>query len=287
MTLLQARVFLAIARSGSITKAGDQLNLTQSAVSQHLASLESELGLTLFHRSKSGVSLTDAGQTLLPFARELLQGEEQLQQAAAAIRGVQIGALTIGCFPSFMAAHMPRLIKGFKDLYPGIDIEFREGNYEEIAGWLLEGSIDVGFNVFAEAPLQFTPLMEEPLVAVIPHDHSLKELAEVPVDQLLNEPFIRDTGCERFLERLFPDPARQPPYQFGVRDTFAILAMVQSGLGITVLPKMSVPDGMPGIRTCELMPRLLRTIGLSSHSRRPLSPGASAFMQYIFRLHGK
>ncbi|WP_276353156.1 LysR family transcriptional regulator [Cohnella caldifontis] len=281
MTLLQMHVFLAIARTGSFTKAGETLNLTQSAVSQTLAGLEAEAGLTLFHRGKTGVTLTDAGTTLLPYAREMLRSEERFGQAAASLKGLQTGSLTIGCFPSFMAGHMPELIKGFRDRYPGLSVAFREGNYDEIHGWLLDGTVDVGFNVYAKPPLRFIPLMDDPMRVVMPKDHPFAKRKEVSVDELLSEPFVRDTGCEHYLAQLFPDPSRQPNDQFGVRDTFAILSMVQAGLGITVLPRMSVPAKGFDVRTCELKPRLVRTIGLSLHARRALSPGAEALIRHV------
>ncbi|MFD2368691.1 LysR family transcriptional regulator [Brevibacillus sp. GCM10020057] len=281
MTLLQIHVFIAISKTGSFTKAGEMLNLTQSAISQTLAGLEAEVGLVLFHRGKNGVTLTDAGERLIPYAHQIVNSEEQFKQVASSINGLQTGHLRIGCFPSFMASHMPELISGFRKCYPKISIEFKEGNYEEIITWLLGGAVDVAFNVKTVDPLQFIPLMNDPLLVVMPKDHRYANQTELTVEQIKSEPFIRDTGCEHFLEKLFPDSGQQPNYQFGVRDTFALLAMVQSGLGITVLPKMSVPENLLSVCTSEFYPKVVRTIGLCYNSRRTISPGASAFVRYV------
>lgn len=284
MTLLQMHVFNVIALTRNLTKAGEALNLTQSAISQTLSGLEAEIGLILFNRGRNGVSLTDAGEKLLPYARALLQSEEQFIQVTSSLTGIQKGTLKIGCFPSFMARQMPDLIKAFKVQYPNITIIFKEGNYDQITDMLLDGTIDVGINVYAEAPVSFIPLMEDSMLVVMPQDHILGKQSDVSVEQIINEPFIQDTGCEHFLEKVFPDPALQPNYQFAVTDTFAILAMVQAGLGITVLPDMSVPKELFTICTSQLRPKHSRTIGVCYNSRRALSPATSAFIRIVTEL---
>ncbi|KAE9713435.1 LysR family transcriptional regulator, partial [Escherichia coli] len=123
----QYKVFLTVIECGSFTKAGEKLGLTQSGVSHNIAKLESELGIVLLRRNRNGLSLTDAGERVMPHIRQIMYHAALLEQEAALIQGMEVGSIKIGTFPSFSSNVLPRLIHRFTQSYPHIKLELYEG----------------------------------------------------------------------------------------------------------------------------------------------------------------
>ncbi|NGQ94387.1 LysR family transcriptional regulator [Brevibacillus sp. SYP-B805] len=280
MTLLQLEVFVAVVEAGSFTKAGEKLNLSQSGVSHAIAGLEAELGISLLTRSRSGVSLTEAGEAVLVHAREVLNRLEQIRQSAAAAAGLQIGTLRVGSFPSVSAKLLPGLLRLFRDRYPGIELTLFEGSYPEIRAWIQAGAVDAAFFPYPEEGLEIVPLLEDELVVVVPDGHPCSSRSELTVGEIAAEPFIMPkAGCEVLVEAAFVNHGYAPNTRFEVADTATILAMVREGLGITVVPRLTLPDSVPGLHVCPLAPRTCRQIGLAVRSLQSPSPAAAAFLK--------
>ena len=125
-------IFLKICETGSFSKAAESLNYTQSGISQMIAGLESELGVKLCARMKKGVVLTDGGNRLLPYIREMVNQKDKLRQAAFNINNKIEGKLRIGTFSSVTALWMPQIVKFFNEKYPQVEIQILDGNYDEI-----------------------------------------------------------------------------------------------------------------------------------------------------------
>ena len=121
MTLLTYQVFKTVTEQGSFRKAADLLGLTPSAVSHAVSSLEAELGFCVLNRAKSGVTLTNYGERLLPYVNAVLNSDESLQQAISEFNGLKQGKVKVGCFSSVCTNWIPELIHSFHEEYPDID----------------------------------------------------------------------------------------------------------------------------------------------------------------------
>ena len=136
MTLLSYQVFQTVVGQGSFQKAAEILNLTPSAVSHAIASMEQELGFSLFTRNKAGVALTNYGEHLLPYVNAVLNSDESLQQAIAGLNGLKMGNVKVGCFSSVCTNWMTDIIHSFHQRYPDINIELYQGTYADVSYWI-------------------------------------------------------------------------------------------------------------------------------------------------------
>lgn len=169
MSLVKYEILNKVAEVSSFTKAAEALGLTQSAVSHAVSSLEKECGFALIHRSRTGVTLTSEGQTMLRAMRQVLDANELLQQEAAHILGVTRGKLRIGVISSISSNWMPEIIRIMDNQFPGIQVELREGDYYEIEQWLQSGVVDAGFlNGQKSEQFQFIELVQDPLYVSFP-----------------------------------------------------------------------------------------------------------------------
>ena len=171
MTLLSYQVFQTVVGQGSFQKAAEILNLTPSAVSHAIASMEQELGFSLFTRNKAGVALTNYGEHLLPYVNAVLNSDESLQQAIAGLNGLKMGNVKVGCFSSVCTNWMTDIIHSFHQRYPDINIELYQGTYADVSYWIKNGIVDIGFLSLSSAgDLPIEPLYRDPLLCVVPKD---------------------------------------------------------------------------------------------------------------------
>lgn len=282
MTLQQLEVLVAVVRTGSFTKAGQHLALTQSAVSHIISGLESELGFTLLHRNRSGISVTNEGQRIVQHALDILHRAELIKQEAAAIAGVESGVMNLGCFPSLAAKKLPAILLEFQSRYPKIELKLFEGTYHEIENWILDGVIDLGFSAVAPKGLDFIPLWQDELVAAVPEGHPLHARESVSVQEMEAQPFIMPkSGCDTQLKRLFKDHGVSPDIKFEIEDNLTILAMVGRGIGLSVVPSMVIDFAPVQVRPVRLLPGSARTIGILLKSASAASPAAHAFIHMV------
>lgn len=280
MTLFQLQVFLAVVENGSFTKAGELLNISQSGVSHTISGLETELGVSLLTRNRKGISLTESGEQILPHIREIINQTEQIKQLAAAAKGLQIGTLRIGSFPSVSAKLLPTIIQSFRQRYPGIELVLFEGTYEEISGWIMAGAVDIGFLTCPCEGLETVSLVTDELVALLPAGHPLTNQPQLTLEQLASEPFIMPkAGCEQLLKAAFHAAKITPDIQFEVADNATILSMVQSGIGISIVPRLILPDESTRLGIVPLANPLHREIGLAFRSLDSAAPATLAFIR--------
>lgn len=163
--------FIKTVECGSFTRAAQSLCYSQSGVSRMILDLESEWGLSLLERNKSGVKLTSDGMKLLPYARRVCEEYNRLQAQVDELKGMQSGLIRIGTFSSVATHWLPRIIKAFQRDYPNIEYELLMGNYEEIEKWIIEGRVDCGFLRLPSLPeLDCIFLEEDELLAVVSED---------------------------------------------------------------------------------------------------------------------
>ena len=283
MSMNKYAAFVKTAELGSLSKAGEALGYTQSAVSHMIASMEEELGFSVLNRSRAGVSLTDSGERILPVIRSILDSRSQLDQIVASIRGLDAGTVRIGTFTSVAVHWLPELIKTFQTQYPRIEFKLLNGDYSDVERWLHDGLVDIGF-VHTSAALNYhsIPLAEDRLLAVLPADHRLADRERFPLTEAAREAFISlpDSSAQDAMNALTAAGIR-PNIKFTTKDDYAILAMVRHGLGISIVPELLLTGHREGLAIKELDPPSSRTIRLAVRSMDTAGPATLKFVEHI------
>lgn len=275
--------FAAAVECGSFTRAAERLNYSQSGISRMIADLEQEWGVVLLERGKGGVRLTSDGMKLLPHAKSLIAEYEKLQMEVDALRGVQSGLIRIGTFSSVATHWLPNIIRAFQQDYPGIDYELLLGDYTEIEEWIAQGRVDCGFLRLPTRPAFETVFLEQdPLMAVLPEDHPLAARERIPVAALCGEPFLLlEKGGKADVSAIFERCGLTPNVRFTTWDDYAVMSMVESGLGISVLPGLILRRAPYRIAVRPLEIPAYRSIGLALKSRKTASLAVKRFLEYL------
>ena len=232
--------FVTVVQQGSISKAAEILQYTQSTVSKMIQDLENDWNVTLLQRNKNGVKLTSDGYNLFPFIKNMYSDYERLQSQINELNGLQTGLIRIGTFSSVATHWLPRIISEFKKDYPNIRFELVFGNYPEIEDWLVEGSIDCGFlRLPVQSSVDAMFLEKDEFLAVLPQNHPLADCDTFPMQSLSEYPFlllgrnnITDVSSILKYHNITPD------IPITTVDDYAILSFVESGFGISILPRL-------------------------------------------------
>ncbi|NMD71748.1 LysR family transcriptional regulator [Bacillus sp. DNRA2] len=278
MTLFQLEVFLKVVEAGSFTKAGEQIGLSQSAVSQAIAALESSLNVKLLNRHKNGVSLTKIGERISILIRDLITIKTKIVNEAAGISEIELGTLKIGSISSMTAKLLPGMISTFQKRFPGVEVILYEGSYAEVVNWIKIGIIDVGVVTETKHEFDFIPLLQDKMVVFVPERHPLNQQSTIRLQDIANEPFIMPKECSHLLQNIFKQQGVTPSVQFEVSDVATIIAMVQEGVGNTILPEMSIPATLSKVNASYLSPQVYHNLGLELRSSKDISPVSSAFI---------
>ena len=275
--------FVRTVELGSFTRAGQALGYTQSGISRMIHDLETEWNVVLLKRSRSGVQLTSDGMKLLPYARELCGGYERLQAQVDEINGLKSGLIRIGTFSSVATHWLPNIIREFRKDYPGIEYELLLGDYTEIEDWIAEGRVDCGFlRLPAKAEFETIFLEQDRLMAVLPEDHPLADCDRFPVAALCDYPFmLLEKGAKAEISEIFEANGLSPRVQFTTWDDYAIMSMVEGGLGISILPELILRRTPYRIVAKELDIPAYRSIGLALKDKKTSSLAVKRFIGYL------
>ena len=283
MNLQKYLSFVKTVEYGSFTKAAELLNYTQSGISRMIADLEKELGITLLERSKYGVKPTSDGMTLLPYAQKLCSEFDNLKIQVDELKGLESGLIRIGTFSSVATHWLPNIIKEFQKDYPNIDYELLLGDYTEIEEWIRTGRVDCGFlplPTYEEFETVF--LQKDRLLAVIPENHRLADEEKFPVCALCDEPFMMlEKGERSEIAQFLKENKICPNVKFTTWDDYAVMSMVESGLGISILPELILKRAPYKIVVKELDVPAFRDIGLALRNKKTASLAVKRFIDYI------
>ena len=275
--------FVKTVELGSLTRAADALGVTQSGVSHMISSLEEELGFPLLRRGRSGAALTADGERVLPAIRGILNYTEQLGQIAASVRGMAAGTVRIGTFTSVAVHWLPGMIKKFQTDYPDVKLQLMNGDYHDVEQWLSEGSADLGFVALPSQPgFKTIPLHEDALLGIVPNDHRLASSPRFPLREAESEPFITLLQSSDHDARKALDAAGvKPNVKFTTKDDYAIIAMVEQGLGVSIMPELLLEGRTDKVRAMELVPPCTRTIALAIPDPGRAGPATQRFAEYV------
>ncbi|MCV6976347.1 LysR family transcriptional regulator [Mycobacterium bourgelatii] len=243
MNLQQLRYAVALAETKSFTKAAEGQFVVQSALSQQVRRLEEELGVRLFERTTRTVTLTPAGESLMPLLHQVVAGVERIKFDAQALSGRVTGRLTVGMMeiPS-ESLDVAALMANFHLRYPDVSVTLRSGGSDVLVKAAAERKLDaaiVGSNVSrSHNNLIFTHLFSEPLVAVMPAEHPLTKHSSVSVTELAELSFIDfppGYGLRHETDRGFADVPRRVAFE--VTRVDEVVHFVRKDLGVALLPE--------------------------------------------------
>lgn len=268
---------------GSFTRAAEALGYTQSSVSQMMSSLETELGLTLLTRSRQGARLTQEGAELYPFIQQTLYRYRAMQEKAQEIRGLETGIIRVGAISSITCHWMPQLIKGFQQRYPKVQFLFHQGDYTTIPEWIRTGAVDFGFvSPAAVSGMEIIEVKRGEMLAVLPEGHPLAAKEAVPVKELAGEPFVLlEEGHYSEPLAAFRAAGVTPDIQYTIHDDYAIMTMVEAGLGVSILAKLILHRTSYHIACRPLNPPIFRTLAVAFKEWGSLPVASKRFIEYL------
>ena len=285
MPVSKYEAFLRAVELKSITRAAEALGVTQSAVSHMISSLEGELGFALLRRGRSGAFVTAEGERVLPAIRGIMASREQLEQVAADIRGLDSGTVRIGTFTSAGVHWLPGIIAAFQADYPKVELKLMSGDYHDVEQWLSDGSADLGFIPLpTKLTGEISVLKRDRLLAVVPAGHPLADAGAFPVAQLGRESFIGllETS-DRDARGVFDSAGVRANIKYTTKDDYAVIAMVERGLGVSIMPELLLKNCSERVRCLELDPPAVRVIGLCMPDAGRAGPATRRFAEYAVK----
>lgn len=283
MNIQKYKAFIKTVELGSFTKAADALGYSQSGISRMIIDLEKEWNMMLLERNKSGLKLTSDGVKMLPYAKGVCEEYDKMQMQIDSIHGLEKGLIRIGTFSSVATHWLPNIIKEFQKDYPGIEYELLLGDYTEIEEWILEGRVDCGFlRLPVCEELDAVILEKDELKAIIPVGHKLADADEFPLLELCKEPFmLLEKGARAEIAALFERNGLKPDVRFTTWDDYAVMSMVESGLGVSILPELILKRVPYCIVSKSLDVEAYRQIGFVTRDMKTASIAVQRFMEYL------
>lgn len=288
VSLRQLRVFEAVARNSSYTRAAAELRLSQPAVSMQVRQLEDEVGLPLFERLGKQITLTEAGSELYHYSRSINRALQEMEEVAESLKGVSRGRLSVAV-ASTVNYFAPRLLAVFHQRFPGISLKLDVTNREQLVRQLEDNSVDIvlmgqppdGVDVVSE------PFMENPLVIVASPEHALVGERSIPLNRLVSEVFVMrepGSGTRQAMERFFIEHGISIRHGMQMTRNEAIKQSVRAGLGLSVVSlhtiELELETRRLAVLDVEHFP-IRRQWHLVYRRARRLSPATKAFRDFV------
>lgn len=282
-SILKYMAFIKTVECGSFTEAAELLNYSQSGISRMISDLESEWKVTLLERSRSGVRLTSDGMKLLPYAESLCEEYRKLKMQVDDLNGLRTGLIRIATISSTATHWLPKIIKEFQKDYPNIRFELLLGYYFEIEQWIAEGRADCGFTRDNGNTGFDTEILErDELLAVMPEGHPLTKYEKMPVRELCKYPFILlERSGKADVSEIFENAGVSPDVRFATVDDHAVMAMVENGLGIAVMPRLILQRVPYRICTRSIDPPAYRNICFAVRDSKTVPLAVKRFSEYL------
>lgn len=288
VSLRQLRVFLSVAQRGNFSRAGEYIGLTQPAISRAIVELESQLGLKLLDRTTREVVLTEAGRSLKVRIGRLIEELDQTLQEVADLGQARAGKVRVASSPTLSANLMPACIARCERQAPGIQLILLDRIQQDVLASVRSGEVD--FGVVIEPPsaqdLHCEVVMTDPFVLVTAPGHALAKKASVRWTALHDQSLVvldHASGSRRLIDDALLAHGASCHIKQELGHPTTVFRMVEAGIGISVMPALSVPDsGLPGLKVLPLIPTVERQIMLVRRRNRALGPLA----QYVWDLIG-
>ena len=290
LTLRQFRVFEAVARNLSFSRAAEELHLSQPAVSMQIRGIETILGLPLTEQVGKKIFLTEAGREVLHASRNITAQLDDLQSNLAQLRGMESGRLNLAVTSTVNAVATGILVR-FRGRHPGVSIHLDVSNRAEVLGQFAANRIDLA--IMGQVPdgleLEATRFMDNPLVVIAPPDHPLTRKKKISVRELASESFLvreAGSGTRGAMERFFAAKGREIRSSMEMSSNEAIKQAVQAGLGLGILSlqtlEMELALKRLAVLEVEGFP-IMRHWYIVHRADKRLSPVAQAFKEFVLQ----
>ena len=281
-------IFIQIIQNGSLTKTAQKTGYSQSGISHMVAALEAELGVSLLHRNRAGVSLTPEGEALLPYIHSITKSRSNLKECVNQLHGLKSGTVRISTLQSISTQVLPGAIASFHRLYPGVRFELITGGHSTNIRNVVNGVTDFCFTCIQEdssgpelSGCEIIPFTKEKMVVTIPYGHPLAGEPCFPVEALRDERSILIVDGDSETRPIFSRHHINPDILFYMGDAYSIMAMVEKGVGISIIPEMSVYRNPYRIHAKELSMPAHRNISILYRKQPLLSNAARAFIDAV------
>jgi DNA-binding transcriptional LysR family regulator len=289
----QLEAFVQVANQRSFSRAAEALFLTQPSVTARIQALERDLGERLFERSGRGVRLTEVGACFLPHAERVLQVLHAGREAIDSLRNLQSGTLILAAATTVSTYILPGLLKTFRSRFPRVEVSVRTGNSEQVLQMLLADEAQVGLvRAVYHQDIETKGLVEDELVLVCNSEHEFAGSDGITVEQLGDQPFIffdRMSSYYALAQGLFRQRGVVPRIHMELDSMEATKRMVEEGLGIALLPRISVERELQAGTLAAVdilgMPNPTRQIALITRRARPLGPVAQSFVDIVQEMY--
>lgn len=275
-------IILDVCRTGSISKTAVKYNYTQPAVSLLIKNFEKELGLSLFKRTKYGVSLLPYTEEIAKSLERICQEEKKIRKIAANLNSLDSGYIRIGSIQSISYHWLPDLLQKFAQEYPKITFELCIEGFRPLIEKLRNNELDCIFvSRYSVPAYPFIPLGKDELMLVTPRNHPLSKQESVSLDDVDQEDFI--LTCDRLdyeTGKIFEMNGICPRIRYQIMEDFAALKMVEKGFGITILPKQLLKDAPFDICVRSFDERYSRVLGAAWLPDAQLSPATMKFLDF-------
>jgi DNA-binding transcriptional LysR family regulator len=317
LNVSRLRVLNEVAQRGSFSAAAEALSYTQSAVSQQIAALEAETGISLLERRPRGVHLTSAGRALVEHTEGILARVQAAEEELSAIAGLRGGELRMASFPTAGAALMPAAIARFRASYPEVRLTLAEGEPEEIAPRLHAGEFDLAllfeFSDTEHADLasgepsasrgdradeaahpsrvraRRVDLLEDPMFLALPREHRLARKRALRLEELRGEAWVQTSAsspCARYVVRCCLAAGFEPEVAFESDDYQTVQGLVASGVGVALIPELALSVVREDIVVRALAPhppgrRVIAALPRAASARTPLTPASTTMLRVL------
>ncbi len=288
MSLSQYQAFLKTIELGNLTRAAEDLGYTQSGITHLLNALEDDCGLKLLVREKSGAYATSDGEMLIPYFEEICRSYDSLKSKLYAMRKLESGLVRIATFTSVSVQWLPGIIAAYVEDHPQVEFQLLQGTTEENMEWLKRGKVDCSFVSSIEGSSFPTfKLHSDPLVAVVPEGHELASQRTISVTDLARYPYIKLTEGTytetKEIEDVFLRHNARPKVRFAEMNDYAVVAMVEKNLGVTLLPQMLVWKTTRKLAVRPLTSGEDRILGIAVKNIDQMNEATREFIKYAQR----
>ncbi|MCM3626802.1 LysR family transcriptional regulator [Paenibacillus glycanilyticus] len=289
MEIRQMRYFVEVAKREHVTEAANVLHVAQSSVSRQLAQLESELGVDLFIRKGRRVKLTPIGKILLQRVEQMLNMMNEAEREVKEYLDPEKGVVRIA-FPISLAAHvLPKAIYAFRKRYPEAKFQMRQALYHDLVDGVMNGE----YNLAMIAPLPSEDkhikqklLFKEQIVSLLPVHHPLANRPSIQLSEIRNESFVtlpEGTIFREIVLKACSEIGFTPHIAFEGDDIDALKGLVSAGLGIALMPEVTLVESIPQstVKVPLADPAVTRSIGIICPAERKLLPTEQLFYRFV------
>ncbi len=264
MEMRQIESFLSLAETLHFGKSSQLLHLSQPALSLQIKALEEEVGAKLFERNRQGTMLTEAGAVFREDAAAAMERLAAAKNRAALTARGKIGVIRLGFVSTAGYDIVPKLVRQYRKENPNIEFSLRNVLTEDQVRMVTDGTLDVGFlrlPLRSVPHLEVTPVHREPFVVAVPAAHPLAKMKQLRLRQLAEEPFIMYArrfapGYYSFVESIFSRVGVVPQVVQTAGEMPTLVSLVDSGLGVALLPQSALTRKPDGVKVCAILDRI-------------------------------